>query len=157
MEISPKLAALAPDLRMSYPRSPRELFAGYLLAGRALDKCLAELLGWHGEYCFNVPSGATTSLDDVFFKFTEIAPEDFRAQVATGATDEEMAEWIAAQAKPRPRIEIIQWNNWLRDFRLSDAPPEVQEYMEDYMPRHLPKGRVVHHFLDIYDIEEGRL
>lgn len=157
MEHSSQLEALAPDLRSEFPRSPRETLAGYVLLPRLLDKCRATLTGRNGEYRFDTPIGEIPSLDRVFFDFAEIDAGEFKDFVATGATDEEVARWVATRAKPRPRIEIIKWNNSLRDFRLSDAPEAAQEYMEDYMARHLPKGRPVYRFLDIYDIEEGRL
>lgn len=157
MDISPQLLAIAPDLRLSPPRSPRETLAGYLLAARTLDKCRASLTGRIGDYFFHLPPGATISLDKVFFDFTGIDPEDFRRFVATAADDAAVAQWITSHAIPRPRIDIIKWNNWLRDFRLSDAPDAIQEQMEDYIARHLPKNRPIYRYLDIYDIEEGRL
>jgi hypothetical protein len=77
--------------------------------------------------------------------------------VATGATDQEVAAWIGEQATKRPRAEIIAWNNKERDLRLSELPPELQEYMEDYIPKAVPRNRVVYHWFDVYDLEEERL
>ena len=34
---------LAKDLTRTFPRSPRETLGGYVIAGRALDKCRAVL------------------------------------------------------------------------------------------------------------------
>ncbi len=42
-------------------------------------------------------------------------------------------------------------------MRLSDLPPKIQEYMEDYIPKFLPRHRVVYHWFDVYDLEEQRL
>jgi len=42
-------------------------------------------------------------------------------------------------------------------MRLSDLSPEIQEYMEDYIPQFIPRNRVVYHWFDVYDIEEERL
>ena len=64
-----------------------------------------------------------------------------------GATDDEVAAWIGAHAKKRPRSEIVVWNNRLRDQRLSDLSPELQEIMEDYIASSLPRNRVVYRFL----------
>jgi adenosyl cobinamide kinase/adenosyl cobinamide phosphate guanylyltransferase len=77
--------------------------------------------------------------------------------VATGATDDEVAEWIEKHAKNRPRAEIVVWNNRLRDQRLSDLSPELQEMMEDYIASSVPRNRVVYHWFDVYDLEEERL
>jgi Domain of unknown function (DUF5069) len=111
----------------------------------------AVLVGWQGEYHSNCP------VDQRWLKFAEIDYDDFKAFVASGATDEQVAAWIGKHAKKRPRIEIIAWNNKERDLRLSDLPLEIQEYMEDYIAKFIPRNRVVYHWFDVYDIEEERL
>jgi hypothetical protein len=141
----------AKDLTCEFPRSPRDLLAGYVVAARVLDKCRAAVAGTLGEYHFNCP------LDRRFFDFTGIDAEAFRAFISTGASDEAVAAWIAERARPRPRLEIIKWNNHMRDLRLSDLPEEAQEFLEDYIPRCLPKGRVVYRWFDVYDLEEKRM
>jgi len=148
-----KVKLLARDLRdgKEFPRSPRATLAGYVLAARAVDKCRADLVGWIGEYHTNCP------LDQRWLKFAEINYDDFRAFVATGATDQEIAAWIEKNAKKRPRAEIIAWNNRERDLRLSELPLELQEYMEDYIKKYVPRHRVVYHWFDVYDLEEQRL
>lgn len=146
-----KVRALAPDLRAGFPRSPRVTLGGYVIAARALDKCRAALCGINGEYNWDCP------LDKRFFEFAGLSSEAFKAVVAGGATDEEVAAWIAANATKRPREEIVIWNNKERDRRLSDLSPKSQVYMEDYIAKHLPKHRPVYFYFDIYDLEEGRL
>ena len=148
-----KVKLLARDLRdgKNYPRSPRETLGGYVLAARALDKCRAVLAGCAGEYHSNCP------LDQRWLKFAEIDYEAYKSFVATGATDEEVAAWIGEQARKRPGAEIIGWNNKERDLRLSDLPLDLQEFMEDYMARFIPRNRVVYHWYDVYDLEEERL
>ena len=148
-----KVKRLARDLRdgKEFPRSPRETLAGYVLAARAVDKCRAVLVGWQGEYHSNCP------LDQRWLKFAEIDYNAFKSFVATGATDDEVATWIGEHAKKRPRADIVIWNNQLRDQRLSDLPPQLQEYMEDYIASNIPRGRVVYRYFDIYDMEEKRL
>jgi hypothetical protein len=148
-----KVKLLACDLRdgKQYPRSPRETLGGYVLAARAVDKCRAVLAGSEGEYHSNCP------LDQIWLKFAEIDYDAFRSFVATGATDDEIAAWISQRAKKRSRGEIIAWNNKQRDMRLSDLPPETQEFMEDYIKDFIPRNRVVYHWFDVYDLEEERL
>ena len=148
-----KVKLLAPDLRdgKQYPRSPRVTLAGYVLAARAVDKCRAVLAGCEGEYHSNCP------LDQLWLKFAEIDYDAFRDFVATGAADEEIAQWIEKHAKQRAKVEIIMWNNQKRDQRLSELPPDLQEMMEDYVRQVVPRNRVVYHFFDIYDFEEERL
>ncbi len=148
-----KVRELARDLRdgNDYPRSPRDTLAGYVLAARAVDKCRAVLVGWEGEYHSNCP------VDQRWLQFAEIDYDEFRAFVATGADDDEVADWIEEHAKQRPREEIIVWNNKLRDTRLSDLPVETQVYMEDYIRDYLPGDTVIYQWFDVYDIEEERM
>ena len=148
-----KVKLLSRDLRdgKDFPRSPRAMLAGYVLAARAVDKCRAVLVGWQGEYHSNCP------LDQRWFNFAEIDYGEFRSFVATGATDDEIADWVEAHSKKRSRAEIVAWNNKVRDLRLSDLPPETQEFMENYIHRYVPRNRVVYHWFDVYDLEEQRL
>ena len=141
----------APDLTQRPPRSPRATLAGYVIAARCLDKCRAFLNGTIGEYHFNCP------LDRRWFDFAGLDADAFKDFVATGATDDEVAAWIEKRAQPRPRFEIIKWNNQMRDTRLSDMPGETQEFFEDYIARFVPKDRPVYHWFDVYDLEEQRL
>ena len=153
MENLEKVRLLARDLRdeKEFPRSPRETLADYVLAARAVDKCRAELVGWEGEYHSNCP------VDQIWLQFAEIDYDAFRAFVATGATDDEIAAWIGGNAKPRSRAEIIAWSNQQRDLRLSDLPIGTQVFMEDYIKKYIPRNRVVYHWFDVYDLEEQRL
>ncbi len=146
-----KLRLLARNLSEEFPRSPRETLAGYVIAGRMLDKCRAAILQLNGEYRFDCP------LDRRFLSFAEIDAERFKAFVATGASDVEVAAWIEQNAKPRPRIEIIQWNNRLREMKVSDLPEEVQEFLEGYIEKFVPKNRPVYRWFDVYDLEEQRI
>ena len=146
-----KLKLLAKDLTKEYPRSPRETLGGYVLAARCIDKCRAVLNGTQGEYHYACP------LDQRWLKFSEINPEELKAFVATGATDDEIANWVQQHAKKRSRVEIVQWNNKERDTRLSDLPPETQEFMEDYIQKYVPRNRPVYHWFDAFDLEEERI
>ena len=145
------LQDLAPDLNKDFPRSPRETLAGYVVAARMLDKCRASINGTLGEYKFDCP------LDNCFFDFTGITAEAFREFVATGASDDEVANWIGEHATKRERREIIQWNNDLRGRRICEMPIELQEFLEGYIPEFVPAGRPVYVWFDVYDLEEGRL
>jgi hypothetical protein len=110
-----KVKTLVRDLRddKESPRKPRETLAGYALAARAVDKCRAALVGCEGEYFSNCP------LDQRWLTFTGIDYEAFRSFVATGATDEEIAEWIGEHAKKRTQAEIDQWNKREAAVRIS--------------------------------------
>lgn len=146
-----KIKNLSLDLSTDYPRSPREMLGGYVVAARALDKCRATINGTAGDYHFDCP------LDKLFFGFTGISVAGFKSYVATGATDAEVADWIVANARSRPLSEVIQWNNDLRGRRIADMPAELQEFLEGYIPEFIPKNRPVYVWFDVYDIEEKRI
>lgn len=146
-----KLKILASDLTKTTPRSPRATFAGYIHAGRMLDKCRAVAAGTGGEYHYNCP------LDRIFFDFTGIDHETFKTFVATGADDAAVADWITAHSKVKDKTAVIAWNNKMRDMRLSEMPMPLQEFLEGYIPKFIPKGKVVRVWFDVYDMEEGRL
>lgn len=148
----PDLKSLAPNLADGkFPRSPRTTLGGYVIAARTLDKCRAVLAGTNGEYHFDCP------LDNFFLGFVGITADDFKSFVATGADDETVGTWINENATPREQREIIQWNNDMRDKRLSEMPIELQEFLEGYIPRFIPSGKVVRVWFDVYDIEEERI
>jgi hypothetical protein len=145
------VSTLAKDLSVEFPRSPRETLGGYIIAGRALDKCRAELNNTAGEYHFNCP------LDKLFFEFTGIDADDFKAMVATGASDEAVSQWVALHSKQTEHIAVVKWNNLYRYMTPREMPDKLQLYMEDYIPQFIPASKVVHYWFDVYDIEEKRL
>lgn len=149
--ISEKVKTLAKDLSHDFPRSPRETLGGYVIAARTLDKCRATLNGTVGEYHFDCP------LDNIFLGFSGIKADDFKAFVATGASDEEVGEWIKANAKQTDRLEVVKWNNQLRYTLIKDMADPLQLYMEDYIAENVPKDRVVYFWFDVYDLEEKRI
>lgn len=95
MNISPKVKELARDLRHEEPRSAYTELGGEPGAARTLDKCRATLCGTNGDYRFGCP------LDQHFFHETGIDQDEFCRFVATGATDEEVGQWIAEHTHTR--------------------------------------------------------
>lgn len=148
-----KLKTLAKDLRQEYPRSPTEPLADYAIAARTLDKCRAELVGWQGEYHYACP------LSMIFLDYAGIGAEDFKAFVATGAQDDEVADWVRTHAKPRDRATILRWSNSWRERRISQLDDSLQAFMEDYVRDNLPpqSWALIHRWFDVYDLEEQRL
>jgi hypothetical protein len=146
-----KLKLLAKDLTREYPRSPRETLAGYVIAARMLDKCRAVLAGTNGEYHFNCP------LDRQFLDFTGLNADQFKDFVATGADDAAVADWITKHSKVQAEADRVVWNNQLRYTRPCDMPPELQVFLEGYIPKHVPRNRPVNVWFDVYDLEEQRI
>ena len=147
-----KLKALVTDLRKEPPRSPRVKLGGYVILARCLDKCRAVLLDQIGEYSF-WPCSLCSQLEE----FTGVEHEDLKEFAANGATDGEVAEWFRSKSKVQDKLEIIKWNNRMRDMRLSEMSDMGQEYLEGYIEQYVPKHRPVYVWFDVYDLEEGRL
>ncbi|MFD2257791.1 DUF5069 domain-containing protein [Luteolibacter algae] len=140
------------DLTTEFPRSPRDTsIAGYCIAARALDKCRAVLNNTAGEYHSGCP------LDLVWLDFVGIKFKAFRKFVSSGADDAAVSEWIKENAKQKSRSEVIKWNNKMRDKRISKMSPDLQEFLEDYIPANLPADKIVRVWFDVYDIEEKRI
>jgi hypothetical protein len=87
-----KVKKLAKDLRKEDPRPAHVELAGFPMAARCLDKCRASLVGWQGDFKYNCP------MDQEFLSEAELDAEEFRSFVATGATDEEVEQWIQEHA-----------------------------------------------------------
>jgi hypothetical protein len=149
---TPKIQSLAQDLRKESPPSPHERLGGYVIAKRTLVKCRAFLAGINGEYNYQ-PCG----LSQFLWEFTGITPDAFKEFVATGASDDEAANWIRSQSKVKDPKEIIRWNNKLKCKLISDLPDSYQEFYETYIPQFAPQPNKVRFFFDVYDAEEGRL
>jgi hypothetical protein len=141
------------DLTKTYPRSAYATVGGYVLAGRCLDKCRADIDGTIGEYHYDCP------LDNMFLGFAGIKGPDLKAFVATGADDAAVGKWIEEHATKRPKLEVIKWNNSLRYKRISELPDGLQEFFEGYIPENVPAELIpkIKYFFDIYDAEEKRL
>lgn len=86
------LELLAKDLRKQDPRPADEKLAGFSMAARCLDKCRASILGWQGDFTYGCP------MDQQFLNGAGIDKSEFQDFVATGASDEEVEQWIEEHA-----------------------------------------------------------
>ncbi|HVY01761.1 MAG TPA: DUF5069 domain-containing protein [Candidatus Nanoarchaeia archaeon] len=87
-----KLQELAIDLEQEYPCSPKQRVKGMAHLPRMLDKCRATLLGNNGEYHYDCPT------DKRLFTFFGIDANKLKDFVATGATNEEVFDWILKES-----------------------------------------------------------
>ncbi len=147
-----KLQSIARDLRKTPPRSPRQALGGFVIAARMLDKARADLLAINGEYNF-YPCG----LGAYFWKFTGLDAMKFKDFVASGASDDEVDQWLRDNAAAKDKKAIIKWNNEMIGLRICDLSEQVQEYFETYIPQFCHPPSKVKFFFDVYDVEEGVL
>src|SRR3954454_15626918 len=91
------------DLTKEAARSPHLRIGGYVILGRTIDKCRALIAGDIGEYHFDCP------LDNMLFGFKGVNGADFKAQIESGASDQQMAEWLDQAGERRTPDEIKRW------------------------------------------------
>jgi hypothetical protein len=115
----------AKDLTKEPPRSPSTKIGGYVILGRTLDKCRALLGGNIGEYHFDCP------LDNMLFGWKRIVGNDFKAAVAEGKSDEEMAQWVDAHGRPKTEAEKEQWVAEARKATFYNHPEKRDFFIEE--------------------------
>lgn len=146
------LNILAKDLSKEPPKSPRAMLGGYVILARCIDKCRSFLAGKNGEYNY-----WPCSLCEELEAFTGVDHEYMKDFVATGASDQEVAEWFNDHSEIKSNMEKIKWNNKMRDLRISEMPDKTQEFLENYIQKNLPNHRPVYVWFDVFDIEENRI
>lgn len=137
----------APNLLAGPPRSPRVRLGGYTILPRILDKARATLAGTQGEYGYRKPT------DLHFFRFTGIDPDALLEQVATGAGDWEILQWVVANAPlQRTPWEIEQWSAWTETYAFHDV--EMREWFTDEIKRLNPARDDIRGVFDRLDLDD---
>ena len=113
------------DLTKEPPRSPKTLVGGYVILGRTLDKCRALLAGTIGEYHFDCP------LDNMLFGWKRILGDNFKAEVAKGASDEEMVQWVDTHGRPKTDDEKKAWIEEVKKASLYDDPKKRDSFIAE--------------------------
>ena len=97
----------APDLTRRPPRSLRCRLGGYVILPRMLDKGRATLVGKNGAFIYNA------SFDQHLVNFLAFDADALLKELATGAGDSEILEWLKRNAERQPsRWEIEQWSDY---------------------------------------------
>jgi hypothetical protein len=112
------------DLSKCAPKSPRERIGGFVIAGRAIDKCRASLDGTLGNYQFD------GLLDNVLFTFKGITAEQFKTAVAAAKTYEEVGDWLQANGISRTPAEIKAWSDQVEASSLMKDPLRRSFFIE---------------------------
>ncbi len=119
------------DLTKEAPRSPRVRLGGYVILGRTIDKCRALIAGDIGEYHFDCP------LDNMLFGFKGVTGTDFEAQVESGASDQQLAEWLDASGQPKTADEIKRWSDETEATNPYHDPERRDWFVEQTKPLRL--------------------
>ncbi len=134
------------DLTVEAPRSPHANMGGFVIIARTIDKCRALLWGNIGEYHFDCP------LDNMLFGLKGIKGDDFKQFVETGATDEEIVEWVKNNGVPKTEDEIKAWSEKVSNDNYSTQAPEKKQWLsESAVKLGLDKDATLFDFLDADD------
>jgi hypothetical protein len=112
------------DLSKRAPKSPRERIGGFVIAGRAIDKCRASIDGTLGNYHFDCP------LDNALFSFKGITAEQFRTAVSAAKTYEEVGDWLQTNGTSRTPAEIKAWSDQVEASSLMKDPLKRAYFIE---------------------------
>jgi hypothetical protein len=134
------------DLSKEAPRSPRELIAGFVILARAIDKCRATLHGNVGAYHYDCP------LDNWLFGFKGVTGEQFKAVVASGASDEELGQWLLNNGTPKTAEEIKAFSDDFVAKMPYNSPDRKEWFIEQCKPLNLdPAKTTLFDWLDADD------
>lgn len=141
----------AKDLTREPPRSPRLRLHEYVILCRTIDKCRALLAGTIGDYHFDCP------LDNMLFGFKEIRGPDFRAKVASFATDEDIAVWLDQAGTKKEPGDIRHWSAQVESYKPYDDPEKKEWFVSECKPLGLdPKTATLFDYLEADDDALGK-
>jgi hypothetical protein len=106
------------------PRSPRTRLGGYALVARMADKGRATLHGVAGEYHFACP------LDQRLFDFKGVQADDVKSVLASGATDEQLVDWLNSHGTQKTADEIKEWGAAVEAYLPSEYPESKEWFAE---------------------------
>ena len=113
------------DLTQEPPRSPRTRLGDYALAARMADKGRATLHGVAGEYHFACP------LDQMLFGFKGVQADDVRSLLASGATDEQLINWLNGHGTQKTVDEIKAGGAGVEAYRPYEDPERKEWFAEE--------------------------
>jgi len=136
----------AKDLTKEPPRPPSLRLGGFTILARTIDKCRAHLAGTIGDFHFDCP------LDNVLFGFKGIKGDHFKAYVATGATDEEIVQWVLDNGHRKSEAEI---KKFAEETSKAEWPPDKHDYRDQIIraadPSRLGKLKGIFEVLELDD------
>ncbi|MBA2270422.1 MAG: DUF5069 domain-containing protein [Chthoniobacterales bacterium] len=136
------------DLTKEAPRSPKTRLGDYVILARTLDKCRALLWGNIGEYHFDCP------LDNMLFGPMGIKPDEFKAEVERGASDEEMVRWMNSHRTMKSDEEVKAWSDQMMAANPYENPEKRDWFVEKVSVYNLdPKTTTLFDWLDVDDKE----
>ena len=120
------------DLTQRPPRSPSVRLGGFVILPRLIDKARAALGGKLGEY-YDGPKG----LNAHFLRFVGVDYDALKQQIATGAGDWEILQWIQGNARhQRDTWEIAAWSEFHMKRSVDSDVETLQDFAEGMKKHH---------------------
>lgn len=136
------------NLTQECPRSPREKLVDLAHVPRMIDKARAAQQNNLGEYIY------PCSLDQIILEFLSIDPDTFK-QKANSDTEEALSAWVASLCQNRSLGDKELVNNKL--LKAQPDNPEKWETFHEILNRIDPSRTDITTWVDLIDLEEGRL
>ena len=134
-----------------YPRSPREMMAGWVYLPRFIDKIRLHSAGkLHSDYADNFTKG----FDGVWLKAACLNAEQFIAFVKTTITDGEVCDWVTRNVKTSSE-DREKFNNFVLN-RGRDADDARARLHQRKQEAGLAGRQDIETFVDLIDVDEKR-
>lgn len=136
------------DLSRAFPRSPKQEMAGLVHLPRMIDKGRAYKENKLADYIFPCP------LDKIILNFLRVDAEVF-ANMTRDKKNDEINHWAKEQTKSKSQTDLDFINKQILE-RKPDSEDRL-EYFNDLRNKIDPSRSDVDTWVDLIDLEEGRL
>jgi hypothetical protein len=115
------MTATGKDLTKEAPTSPSQRVGGYVILARVADKGRAMFMGGNaGEYHTDCP------LDHMLLDFKGVPYADVKQQLESGASDEEIAEYLDSHGTPKTPAEVEAWSDSMDEMNPYNNPEKKE-------------------------------
>jgi hypothetical protein len=120
---------------------------GYVIVARMLDKGRAMLAGTEGDYHYDCP------VDKRFLEFAGVDATAVKEQLATGAGDGDVLNWINANSTTKPSpVEIEAWSN--HQEQRSPGDLDSREFFSGLHKGAGPDREDINTWFDLLDLDD---
>ena len=136
-----------------YPRSPREVMAGWMYLPRFVDKIRLHVAGkLHPDYQPNFCKG----FDGVWLEMTGVDPKAFIEVVRQSLTDGEVCDWVRQNVKKDDSLKAAHRERVLGSPRKNDPEAQARLKMRKEQAG-IAHREDIQSFVDFIDADEKRI
>lgn len=147
------MASLFPMSDVVFPRSPKEIMAGWAYLPRLVDKIRLHLAGrLHPDYQANF---LYKGFDKLWFERSGVRPEELVEVVRRSVTDGEVCDWVLANTRATEAEKAAHRDHLFNHGRVGD--PALRERLEMRKQQSgLGHRTDIETFVDYIDADERR-